>query len=297
MTYPYVQAYYDFGPRGSAPIKAFVIHMAEGGGTVGYLAKANPNKVSVHYVIERTGRIVQMLREDRISGSINPRDIRVSNDSKPPDPPFGVSTAKAVMGEWWDDPNRAVISLEIEGFARYGPNTAEVGSLRTLVADVRSRHPAIGLLGHRDFADYKACPGKLIPWDTLGGHGVATEESEEVVKSFPVYERPAFVQVKGGAWLYDNSDLTPSTGNVQINPGRELGYVGTLSDAVRIVAYESTTPDDNVSSMAMFVAATDLGSIRLETPVDCATAEAEGYNDGLDAALAAVRTIPRRDET
>ena len=60
MTYPYVQAYNTYGPL-KGPVLGFVIHMAEGGGTVGFLAGPNARGVSVHYVITRTGQIVQML--------------------------------------------------------------------------------------------------------------------------------------------------------------------------------------------------------------------------------------------
>lgn len=167
MTYPFVQAHNDYGPR-KGPVRAFLIHMAEGGGTVGYLSRPNPRGVSVHYVIERDGRIVQMLKESHASGSVNPNDIRTSNGPAP----YGATAAKAVMGSWWKDPNSAVISLEIEGYASKGPNIVQRNSLASLVADVRSRYPSMGLLGHRDFADYKACPGAYIPWPKLGGHGV-----------------------------------------------------------------------------------------------------------------------------
>jgi hypothetical protein len=167
MGYRYVQAEYDYGPRRGAPVLAFVIHMAEGGGTVGYLAKPNPNKVSVHYVVERSGRVVQMLGEDRVSGSINPRDIRTSNGPHP----YGAETRRLVMGAWDADPNRAIITVEVEGYARAGPDPIQATALRKLVEDVRSRFPRIGLLGHRDFADYKACPGAHIAWADLGGHG------------------------------------------------------------------------------------------------------------------------------
>lgn len=169
MSHPFVHATEDYGIR-KGPVLGFVIHMAEGGGTVGFLSNPTvPRGVSVHYVIEYTGRIVQMLLESHASGSINPQDIRTTDD---PDGFYGATAAKAVMGDWWKDPNSAVISVEIEGFAASGPNSAQHGSLRSLVNDVRSRFPLIGLLGHRDFAEYKACPGKLIHWDELGGHGI-----------------------------------------------------------------------------------------------------------------------------
>jgi N-acetylmuramoyl-L-alanine amidase-like protein len=166
VAYPFVQAYHDYGLR-NGPTRAFLVHMAEGGGTVGYLSRANPNGVSVHYVIEYTGRVVQMLREDHASGSVNPREIRTTDD---PDGFYGATAAKAVMGAYWSDPNSAVISCEIEGYAKDGPNDKQKIGLSLLVKDVRSRH-SVGLLGHRDFQDYKACPGRLIPWTVLGGHG------------------------------------------------------------------------------------------------------------------------------
>jgi hypothetical protein len=189
--------------------------MAEGGGTVGYLAKANPNKVSVHYVIEYSGRIVQMLREDHVNGTINPRDIRTTND-----PPYtfngetivyGVTAAKAALGIWWSDPNRATIGIEIEGFAKDGPNAKQAASLVKLIADIRSRHPGAHNLGHRDFADYKACPGKRIDWPALGGHG-APSEDEQMIPGHPMPGGDGTVTLKEGRGLFH-----PFTGET-INP-------------------------------------------------------------------------------
>lgn len=90
----------------------------------------------------------------------------------------------------------------------------------------------------------------------------AEPDKEETVKAFPVYEQPMLAKVKTGAWLYDNSALQPSAGNVQLDPGRELAYVGTFSSAVRIVAYEGAEPDVNASSLGMFVRATDIEGTR-----------------------------------
>lgn len=167
MTYPFVHARFDYGTR-KAQVLAFLVHFAEGGGTVGYLANQPARGVSVHYVIEDNGRTVQMLDETHASGSVDPTKIRTTNDA---DGFYGVSAAVAVLGKYARDPNSAVISLEIEGFALQGPNTAQKAALVALVDDVRHRYPAIGLLGHRDFADYKPCPGRLIPWTAIGGHG------------------------------------------------------------------------------------------------------------------------------
>lgn len=166
MTYPFVAAFAQYGPR-KGPVKAFIVHMAEGAGTVGFLSRKNERGVSVHYVIETNGRTVQMVHETDASGSINPNDLRTTDD---PDT-FGATVRKAVMGDWDHDPNSAVITVEVEGYAAAGPNSTQAIALAALVRDVRSRYPDIGLLGHRDFQDYKACPGKHIDWPSLGGHG------------------------------------------------------------------------------------------------------------------------------
>lgn len=201
-------------------MRAFLVHMAEGGGTVGFLSRPNPRGVSVHYVIEYSGRIVQMLLESHASGSVNPQDIRTTDGPEP----YGATAARAVMGDWWQDPNAAVISCEIEGFAAKGPNIDQRNSLASLVADVRSRYPNMGLLGHRDFADYKACPGVSIPWPKLGGHGPAQEDSMAVI---PVTKYDGYdVALTVGDQLYDEAFRKLATVRVaQVVPG--LFYTGT----------------------------------------------------------------------
>jgi hypothetical protein len=179
MAFPFVQAFHDLGPR-KEPILGFIVHMAEGGGTVGFLSRKNRDGVSVHYVIERSGRIVQMLLESHMHSSIRIRNkngtsaIRKTDD---PGGPFGHSAAAAVLGDAAEvrkalGPNHATLAVEIEGFAKVGPNRLQNDALVTLVADIRKRHPRIGLLGHRDH-NVKGCPGRLIEWDRLGGHGPA----------------------------------------------------------------------------------------------------------------------------
>ena len=254
MAYPFVQAFYDYGHR-TGPTLAFAIHMAEGGGTVGFLSRESVRGVSVHYVIERSGRIVQMLREDRASGSINPNDIRTTDGPAP----YGATVRKQVMGSWDRNPNQAILSVEIEGFAKDGPNADQNAALRRLVADIRTRYPRIGLLGHRDWADYKACPGAKIPWDALGGHG--PYQGDDAVKAFKSTLQPAIGTVAKGVWLYDSSDLTASSANVQVDPGRDFPYLGFLTnskgESVRIVV--------NDNAVAMFTLAANVTNIRAAT--------------------------------
>ncbi|HEV8545010.1 MAG TPA: peptidoglycan recognition family protein [Candidatus Limnocylindrales bacterium] len=207
MSYPFVHAATDLGvARG--PRLALVVHMAEGGGTVGFLSRPNPDDVSVHYVIEYAGRIVQMLLESHMHSSIRTTAIRKSDDA---DGFFGWTAALATLGDWANTaktlgPNHATLAVEIEGFAAKGPNDDQIIALQALIADLRTRYPRIGLLGHRDFQDYKACPGRLIPWPLLGGHGPAKEE--DMVPAAISDETPALVDVNVGVDWYDLDNTT-----------------------------------------------------------------------------------------
>lgn len=198
-TYPFVQAYHDLGPR-KGPVLGLVIHMAEGGGTVGFLSRQNRNGVSVHYVIDYDGKITRMLLESHMHSSIRIGDngsaLRTTTEDG-----FGADYARAVLGKWaYVDstlgPNHATIAVEIEGFAGKltdaqrrahpkadplgGPSSRQEAALLVLVKDVRSRYPDIGLTGHRDH-NIKACPGRRIPWDLIGGHGARAEEADVVI--------------------------------------------------------------------------------------------------------------------
>lgn len=285
MTYPWVPAYHQLGHR-KGPVKAFLVHMAEGGGTVGYLSRQNPNSVSVHYVIERSGRIVQMVKEADASGSVNPKLIRISTDA---DGFFGYKAAKAVMGDWWSDPNSAVISVEIEGYASEGPSATQSAALIKLAVDVRGRFPSIRNLGHRDFASYKACPGKLIPWERFGGHGPVTEEEDEPVQSFTFGDdiRTGRLSVKTDRTDYAYLRLRDGTLNPAsiikdkraFGPVRLLAGIGDNSDA-RSIGYV-------VGQEAAFLLATDV--VFKTDQVDCTDVVMVELNKAADRAAIAVR--------
>jgi hypothetical protein len=115
--------------------------MTEGDGSmsdVNYLANQPLRGVSVHYVIVNTGEIIQMLPESHASGSINPAELRTTDDAIFTSPDgarvtYGATVRKAILGTWDRDPNSAVISCEVGGHAVDGPNKAQSEALARLV--------------------------------------------------------------------------------------------------------------------------------------------------------------------
>lgn len=238
----YVQSATDLGDAGR-PRRGIVVHGAEGGGTVNWLAGGNdPNRVSVHGVYEYSGDLVQMLDLSRMHTSIRVTALRTTDDA-----PFtfggltiryGVTAAKAVMAEQWSSPNRGSYAFEYEGFAAAGPNAAQVESMRETFAWLRANDPDLrGMIGHRCYADYKACPGQKVPWHLIGGYGVwgATAPEEVRVNAFPIPPTTWRLWVKPGARLFPDDSLT-GTAAMVLDEGRYLDYGGAYGKA-RIVRY------------------------------------------------------------
>lgn len=277
-------------------------HFAEGGGTVGYLAKENPNGVSVHFVIEYTGRIVQMLGLDRMHTSIRPSSIRTTDDA-----PFdwrgtrivyGRTAAKAVLGEWADTakslgPNHATIGVEIEGFARNGPNDKQKDAMARLWTDLADRYPGIRSLGHRDFASYKACPGKLIPWEEVGGHGPSPVEAP--VRDFallPEDGRPVIgtIQVKASGGITPHSYLDLADNKLV----KATALIGRRLPAVRVRLTENITSGEypGVDRRTGYLFGEVGAKFLLATDVDFTpTDETAAFIRGRDAAVAAARAV------
>ena len=173
MSYPYRQAWFShYGTRKTT--RGIVYHMAEGYGTVGYLDKYGampPRGVSVHAVCDRNGHITQMLPWNAISGSLNPAN-RSTNKAY-----YGHKHLVAVLGTGWTDPNRYLVSMEIEGYAKSGPNPAQVAAAIKWGKEMKARYRSVmrGALGHADQTDTKRCPGTskgmLAIFKGVGGHG------------------------------------------------------------------------------------------------------------------------------
>ncbi len=298
MTYPYVQSYYhSLGARKGGTL-GLMYHMAEGGGTVSYLdANGNPPNrgVSVHAVCEYSGRVVQMLPWGDASGSLNPAD-RSGDDAY-----YGHSHLVDVLGTWWKDPNSAVLSMEIEGFAKDGPNAAQVAGASAWGLDMRARFPSLrGALGHTDQTDTKGCPGlstamKQI-FTNVGGHGLfvpmappTDTAGEPPMATITLVPTPTLVLVKQYAVLYDNSAFAASAGNVTVSGQREMPLIGNIDPQVaRLV--DLTGPDGIPTGKGYWLKWGDIAGMRPvpQTPTDCAAAVATA-TEPLTAQLASTQ--------
>jgi len=257
------------------------MHMAEGGGTVGYLDNNGPKPargVSVHFVIEYDGDIVQMLPISHACGGLNPDD-RSTNKGY-----YGHDTLVAVLGVYWSDPNSASIQIEIEGYAKDGPNSKQHAAIVALVRQLRLLVPTLrGAFGHADQTDTKHCPGTTIPmkavFTAVGGHGI-WEDMTPIAITDSV---PKMIDVAVGLSKYDLDGKTVlSTGGLAL-PDRYSLYgvsngmrsiFATVDGLRRIVLVKPTAvrpipPPVAVPDPAQLVAA---------------------YNDGVTAAATAAAT-------
>jgi len=233
MTYPFVAARW-FTPGAITEYRAIVVHMAEGGGTVKYLTTVTRD-VSASHVIEYSGRIVQMVKDGDASHCqhVSPEPYTSEN--------YGIYsslTGRAVLGaDGWADVNRYVFAVELEGFRAKGPNAAQKVALKALVADLRKRFPSIrGLLGHRDVQD-KSCPGALIPWAEIGGHGYI--EEDEVITA-----------IKGEDWKPTVTN-GQSNGVYRATPDRSASIVARLPAGTVIRTIAEVKADGNDWRLSM----------------------------------------------
>jgi hypothetical protein len=303
----------DNWPRNGTAIKATTIHMAEGGGTVSWLTRNDGN--SSHYVVEYDGRVVQMVLEARAAGSINPAQVRTTDDAPytygGESIRYGVTAAKKVTGTHWSNPNACVIAIEVEGFAANGPNPDQRDALKRLVADIRRRRGPLGVLGHRDWQDYKACPGHKVPWIDYGGHG-------SMQSATPAPEDPVGLHLK----LLGTVDDTPldafrkakisgtghsifnvaTAGRVTVADGLDLEVVQRADLVGTLPSWAQGDPKGvafNYGGEQHFAVIRDISSSPLPVPVvDCTPAANTAYDEGVHAALTAstngITSLPRR---
>ncbi len=88
----------------------------------------------------------------------------------------------------------------------------------------------------------------------------APSAPEEIVNSYPVPKVPSIATVPAGTWLYATSALEPSPDNIQIDPGRDMPYLGQPASTVRIVEY--VDPKGVHQGRAMYAKAAEVTTIR-----------------------------------
>lgn len=274
----------DHWSRAGGGIRAIVVHMAEGGGTVPWLTRLDGN--SSHYVVEYTGRVVQMVRESEAAGSMNPKTTRAGNDA-----PFTFEGETITYGRTAlnaaglaGDPNRYAVAIEVEGFAAAGPSSDQATALGHLVADIRRRLGAgLHLLGHRDQQDYKACPGHRMPWARIGGrHGAPLEEGTDVANAKPITTTtPTLISFPDGTPYFEADGVT--------RIGTHVGEVDRYSPygaGTQRAIYVEVQPNRRIALVTP--------SSSRPIPAQTAGDAAAEYNAGLTDAATAVAGVPRR---
>jgi hypothetical protein len=88
----------------------------------------------------------------------------------------------------------------------------------------------------------------------------APPNREETVNSYPVPTVPSIVTVPAGTWLYATSALEPSPDNIQVDPGRDMPYLGQPASTVRVVEYVDAKGVH--TGRAMFAKAAEVTAIR-----------------------------------
>ena len=87
-----------------------------------------------------------------------------------------------------------------------------------------------------------------------------TPVPEEIVNSYPVPKVPSIATVPAGTWLYATTALEAGPDNIQVDPGRDMPYLGQPSSTTVIVEYVDSAGVH--SGRSMFAKAPDLVSIR-----------------------------------
>lgn len=198
---PYWQAKY-YTPNGIREVRAIVWHFAQGGGTDSWLRNPSNNNSS-HLVLKYTGAVRQMVDFDDASHSLH-----LSYDDDPYDASsygiFSLTYARTALGSTaLLDPNRYIIAIEVEGFYATGPNADQRRVIPILARYLEGLFPKAVHLGHRDFQDYKPCPGPTLFTNLLPHHGRLTTSEVDMAQAPITDQNPGIIDLNTGATLFD----------------------------------------------------------------------------------------------
>jgi hypothetical protein len=247
-----------YTPGGMNEVRAAAWHFAQGGGTDSWLTRLDgaQGNNSCHIVVKYDGSIRQLVEFDDASWSLHiSYDAETSNDA-PDYGIFGLRYVKDALGAGWSDPNRYIVAIEIEGFYQNGPNEAQKLTIVRLAKFLEAEFPKLVHLGHRDFQDYKPCPGPTLFRGLLPHAGRLTrtvtptpeEESPDMsIKVTETLDTGWRIDVDGGVEFYNDRNCTDRLGvlpsprdaahnNALIYVGRPVG-VSTTRVAVHVTGY------------------------------------------------------------
>lgn len=99
-------------------------------------------------------------------------------------------------------------------------------------------------------------PAVLPPDTSTAGDSMGPFSVPETPQQVTLKEDPA--RPGNSVWMFTTDALVKDGHEVSLSPIRPLRLIGSTPAGVRIVAYEPASPDSNVSSTAMYVAATGI---------------------------------------
>jgi hypothetical protein len=200
-----------YTPGGMREVRAAAWHFAQGGGTDTWLTRLDgaQGNNSCHIVIKYDGSIRQIVEFDDASWSLHISWDADSNDA-PDYNIFALRYVKEALGAGWSDPNRYIVAIEIEGFFQTGANAAQRRTIVALARFLEANYPKLVHLGHRDFQDYKPCPGPtlfqgLLPHAGRLDNSAPVNEGEDTMALdfYPVSGGDGIVKITEGRGLVD----------------------------------------------------------------------------------------------
>lgn len=300
---PHWQALY-FTAGGIREVRGIAWHFAEGGGTDIWLCRKDgkQGRNSSHLVLKYDGTLRQIVSLEDASWSLHV--------DRPFGPPgigdYGIFTLDAVRAAGISTvyPLPWIIAIEIEGFAKDGPNAAQRYTIARLATYLERLFPKAVHLGHRDFQNYKPCPGGRL-FGTLLPHArrlTATPPQTET-------DMAATITTESGAtvWTADPTDwydLDNKTKIASARPGVRGRYspygvgtrraiIVTRADGSRGVVLVNTTRVEPITTtaptgytQAQLDAAVTLATATLKNQLAAQDAEAKEVAAALTAAAA-----------
>lgn len=204
-----------YTPGGIFEVRGFAWHFAQGGGTDDWLTRTDgaQGSNSCHIVIKYDGSIRQLVKFSDSSWSLHWNTAGSYTD-------FGIfSIPKTRLIINSDYPLRYLIAMEVEGYWDIGPNLEQKKTILLLAEALEDLFPKAVHMGHRDFQDYKACPGPSLFTGLLPHHSRLDRQEGNAIMGLPLT-----LPSKASA-----GTVTLPKGTKALNPVTEKEYIVPFS--------------------------------------------------------------------